>query len=235
MPADLTAAKAALAAGDKPQARALLMPIARSEPGNGEAWYLLAQMLEDPGQKQDCLNRAVANGYKPESDYAPLVQQGTAPHVIRSSQPTPPPQVVVVPTSAKPKRPRLVIALIGAALLLFIAGYFLYPVTFPGDPKELIIGTWSAADDPSLIVKYTDGFIVHSNLGSPVAIPYTIDGNMLTTGTNAPVQFTVTRDTLTITSPYGGKNVLNRISDTPDLTQAEGLQRRLAIIGSGLE
>ena len=61
---DTEKARQAIQRGDQVAARALLMPLARSDPANGEVWYLLAQILDDPGQKQDCLNRAVANGYK---------------------------------------------------------------------------------------------------------------------------------------------------------------------------
>jgi hypothetical protein len=61
----LAATSAAIAAGDRHRARLLLMQVVRSNPTDGEAWYLLRQTLDDPGQIADCDRRIVALGYHP--------------------------------------------------------------------------------------------------------------------------------------------------------------------------
>lgn len=126
---EIEKAQEAVQRGDKVAARAVLMPLARSDPTNGEAWYLLAQVLDDPAQKQDCLNRSVANGYRP------LIQ-------VSTSVPTPPPQPSTEkserlrssdihtpsPLPAAKKRSSLLPLLGGLFILLAVgAGVALYP------------------------------------------------------------------------------------------------------------
>lgn len=51
---------------EQPQvARILLEHAVRSEPKNGEAWYLLGQAVDDPQQRLDCTARANAAGFTP--------------------------------------------------------------------------------------------------------------------------------------------------------------------------
>lgn len=59
------AVRAALSAGDRAQARSLLLPLIRATPQDGEAWYMLSQVLDDPAQRAECLQRATAVGFVP--------------------------------------------------------------------------------------------------------------------------------------------------------------------------
>jgi hypothetical protein len=63
--ADLAAARAALAAGQRDEARRLLMAAARENPANGEVWHLLSQAVDSDAQRLDCESRAAALGYTP--------------------------------------------------------------------------------------------------------------------------------------------------------------------------
>ncbi|HEY1015945.1 MAG TPA: ABC transporter substrate-binding protein [Herpetosiphonaceae bacterium] len=59
----LATARAALAQSDRDTAYQELAQALRQNPANGEAWYLMAQVIRDPSQRQDCLTRAEALGY----------------------------------------------------------------------------------------------------------------------------------------------------------------------------
>lgn len=114
--ANLDAVRAALAAGERTTARASLMQIVRAPEGrdNGEAWWLLAQTLDDPQQQADCYARASAAGYAPQPASVPVAARATPtapesqPAPIRvqpdpgSSQPAPMPTVVGDPSVAMP-------------------------------------------------------------------------------------------------------------------------------------
>jgi hypothetical protein len=58
---------AALQRGDRPTARQHLIGLVRSPSGQslGEAWWLLAETLDDPAQQADCRRRAQAAGFVP--------------------------------------------------------------------------------------------------------------------------------------------------------------------------
>lgn len=55
----LKAGTAALRAGDRTQARTLLMRAVRADPRNEQAWLYLAGALSDSGQRRDCLERVL--------------------------------------------------------------------------------------------------------------------------------------------------------------------------------
>jgi hypothetical protein len=55
----LAQAQQALARGDKAGARAILAPVVRADPSDGQAWLLLSETVDDVAQKRDCLQRAL--------------------------------------------------------------------------------------------------------------------------------------------------------------------------------
>ena len=63
----LSDARGAIAAGQRRAATSLLKQVVRTMPTNGEAWFLLAEVVTDPVQKAECERRAVALGYVPSS------------------------------------------------------------------------------------------------------------------------------------------------------------------------
>jgi dipeptidyl aminopeptidase/acylaminoacyl peptidase len=77
-------ARAAMLAGQPAQAQALLKQVIRHNPQHGEAWYLLAKTLDDPGQRADCESRARAAGFSP-----PLAESLAQPRL--ASKPAAPP------------------------------------------------------------------------------------------------------------------------------------------------
>ena len=54
----LTAARSVLQAGHRQAARVLLTELVRADPTQGEAWHLLAQVMDDPRQQAECAARA---------------------------------------------------------------------------------------------------------------------------------------------------------------------------------
>ena len=71
----LSHARIALQHGERAQAKAILIPIVRSAGAeNGEAWWLLAQTLDDPQQQADCYARATATGFNPPAT-KPVVEE----------------------------------------------------------------------------------------------------------------------------------------------------------------
>ncbi|HYF66111.1 MAG TPA: tetratricopeptide repeat protein, partial [Herpetosiphonaceae bacterium] len=57
---------AALAAGNRAEARRLLERELQYNPSNGEVWYLLGQAVDDPAQRQEYFARAQSLGYVPQ-------------------------------------------------------------------------------------------------------------------------------------------------------------------------
>ncbi|MBA3471191.1 MAG: hypothetical protein H0T53_16265 [Herpetosiphonaceae bacterium] len=78
---DLAAVYATLERGDRLASRQQLIEIVRSPAGqsNGEAWWLLAQSLDDPAQQADCRRRAQAAGYPPAPRATAVAQPMPAP------------------------------------------------------------------------------------------------------------------------------------------------------------
>lgn len=73
---EIDQARAAMRQGDEATARALLMQLVRGNPYNGEAWHLLASVIDDSARKLDCLNRAAAAGYtEPATPPTPPVRE----------------------------------------------------------------------------------------------------------------------------------------------------------------
>lgn len=80
----LIAARASLAAGHRLAARTLLSALVRAEPGNGEAWHVLALSVDDPDQRIDCETRARWAGY--HLDHAPVgsTTSSTRAHTLKN-------------------------------------------------------------------------------------------------------------------------------------------------------
>jgi hypothetical protein len=93
---DLAPVYAALQRGDRLTARHDLIGLVRSPGGQslGEAWWLLAETLDDPAQQADCRQRAQAAGFVPPpgtfaAGARPLISATTAPQpsaVLQSGQ-----------------------------------------------------------------------------------------------------------------------------------------------------
>jgi hypothetical protein len=73
---DLAEVYAGLQRDDRLVSRQRLIDIVRSPQGqaNGEAWWLLAQMVDEPAQQADCRRRAQAAGYVPAPGAAPAAR-----------------------------------------------------------------------------------------------------------------------------------------------------------------
>jgi hypothetical protein len=91
-------ARNALRTGQRSEAARVLSRIIQREPTNGEAWYLLAEAVDDFQQQTYCMGMAARLGYSP----APLlVQPEPAPLVspyVAASPPAQPvmPQIVII-------------------------------------------------------------------------------------------------------------------------------------------
>jgi hypothetical protein len=112
--------RAALQAGKRTEARQLLTQAVRSDPRNGEAWYLLSQALDDPAQQQDCLARARAAGYVP-----PGAASADMRDALRSSEPgsvAVPARPELQPGGRQRSRPRPAFILAGVVLVILILG-----------------------------------------------------------------------------------------------------------------
>jgi hypothetical protein len=88
--AHLVPVYAALQRGDRLTARQRLVEIVRSPGGQslGEAWWLLAETLDDPAQQADCRRRAQAAGFAPPSGAA-AAAGGGRPIVVAMPAPQP--------------------------------------------------------------------------------------------------------------------------------------------------
>jgi hypothetical protein len=88
---------AAFDRGDRTMAKQLLIAMVRSPGGsnNGQAWWLLAQALDDPEQQADCRRRAEAAGYVPP-------RPASAPAAPAPVQPAPPPSSAVQTATTAP-------------------------------------------------------------------------------------------------------------------------------------
>ncbi len=112
-PPPLADAAAAIAAGDHQRARHLLLPVIRANPQIGEAWYLLAQIVDNPAQHQECLQRAAAAGFAPPT--APSIPSPAPPPVM----PVPPPNVQTAAALAG-RNIQTHWLMIGGALVVFV-------------------------------------------------------------------------------------------------------------------
>ena len=113
--AALSQARILLQGGEQAQAKAILIPIVRSPgPVSGEAWWLLAQTLDDPGQQADCYARAAAAGYQPPTAEPPLEEPpllmpwelpDALPGLTPISGPADRPQALAQPSNPPPAAP----------------------------------------------------------------------------------------------------------------------------------
>lgn len=55
----LAEASVALERGDRSTARTILKDALREDPDNAQAWLLLADSVDDPGQRRDCIERVL--------------------------------------------------------------------------------------------------------------------------------------------------------------------------------
>lgn len=133
----IVAARTAVASGQRNVARNLLARIVRADQSNGEAWYLLGQVLDDPAQKAECEGRAEAAGYAPKARRIVFpVDETPAPQPPQTVQLQPPdapaePQdftslrMAVAPEAApntsQPRRPLITIVLV-IIVVLILAG-----------------------------------------------------------------------------------------------------------------
>lgn len=96
MPPDLSAARAALAAGKRIDARAELLKIVQAKQADIATWLLFAEVVDTPKQRDDCLMMAEKLGWVrpvaapvPEPTQAPIAQPSIpAPPVAPPSAPT---------------------------------------------------------------------------------------------------------------------------------------------------
>lgn len=99
-------ARSALRFGQRHEAARLLARIVQREPTNAEAWYLLAEAVDDFQQQTYCMGMATRLGYRPGSpayaqpEPAPLLPSFTAPAF---PQPAPP---QIMPMMIVESRPR---------------------------------------------------------------------------------------------------------------------------------
>jgi hypothetical protein len=91
--------------GERTAARQQLMQLARAGGAStaGEIWWLLAQTLDDPAQRADCLARAQAASYAPPPVAPPPTAPAEEPPVFAWEQPVPTP--APGRSSSEPARP----------------------------------------------------------------------------------------------------------------------------------
>jgi formylglycine-generating enzyme required for sulfatase activity len=68
---DLDSARSALHTGQRKMAGELLLKVVKNNPNNGEAWYLLSQVVEDPRDQASCKERARRAGYVVSNEVVP--------------------------------------------------------------------------------------------------------------------------------------------------------------------
>jgi hypothetical protein len=89
-------ARSALRIGRRSEASRILSRIIQREPSNGEAWYLLAEAVDDFQQQTYCMGMATRFGYNPQQPT--IVQPEPAPLIPpASTQPLLPPVMIVEP------------------------------------------------------------------------------------------------------------------------------------------
>ncbi len=106
-----------LAAGERDQARAMVIRILQTDPQNVTGWRLLASLLDDPAQKMDCYRRIIAiapdnQEAREKLQQSELIQPARTrnqPPAVEVSLPqkeergdTPAPPLPVVPTTVSP-------------------------------------------------------------------------------------------------------------------------------------
>lgn len=82
-------ARAAIRTGQRATAAQLLSRIVQREPGNGEAWFLLAEVVDDFQQQTYCMGMATRLGYTP----TPTIVYASPPEPMTPILPTYPPML----------------------------------------------------------------------------------------------------------------------------------------------
>ena len=100
MPATLNDVELLIQYGDRVQAQALLAHILKQDIRNAQAWFLLAECVTDPAQRQQCLTRCLA--IDPNHTLARALLEAEPPTVSRIVEVPPPP----APPPTRPFEPR---------------------------------------------------------------------------------------------------------------------------------
>lgn len=100
-------ARSALRFGERHEAARLLARIVQREPTNAEAWYLLAEAVDDFQQQTYCMGMATRLGYNPKSStYAQPQPEPLLPSFMAPSFPQPPAPPQIMPVMIVDSRPR---------------------------------------------------------------------------------------------------------------------------------
>jgi len=132
---------AAAKGGDKERARALLSKVVLEMPDSEEAWWWLAQSVDDPKQREFCAQKIIEinphhRGAKelllgsPKSSQQPTSRAETAPEPraaqtnapVRRRPQSPPKKKTAPPRSARTSRQTIILVLLALAVFLVIIG-----------------------------------------------------------------------------------------------------------------
>lgn len=124
----LEKARFAFVMGRAGEARSLLETLVQREPDNGDAWYLLAQVVDEPALRADYYQRARRGRSIPEAadlTFAPgLARQAPPPRAVASPPPRfPPPRHPAPRRIGATRGPRLLLLFLPLTMILGIAFY----------------------------------------------------------------------------------------------------------------